>query len=57
LAFAENGDSVESVLVDGKPIMWERRITTIDEENIRARTSALQPRIARAHETVNARAS
>jgi 5-methylthioadenosine/S-adenosylhomocysteine deaminase len=57
LALAENGGSVESVLVDGKPVMWERRIATIDEENIRAHISALQPRIARAHETVNARAS
>jgi 5-methylthioadenosine/S-adenosylhomocysteine deaminase len=52
LALAENGDSVESVLVDGKPIMWERRIATVDEENIRAHISALKPRIERAHETV-----
>ena len=57
LVFAENGDSVESVLVDGQPIMWEKRMRTIDEENVRAQVSSLQPRFAKAHETVNARAS
>jgi 5-methylthioadenosine/S-adenosylhomocysteine deaminase len=57
LALAENGDSVESVLVDGKPIMWDRRILTIDEDRLRSQISSLQPRIGKAHAAVTARAS
>jgi 5-methylthioadenosine/S-adenosylhomocysteine deaminase len=56
LALAENGDSVESVLVDGKPVMWERRIRTIDEESLRTQVSSLQPRIDKAYAAVTARA-
>src|SRR5215470_11684189 len=56
LALGENGNSVESVLVDGKPVMWERRIRTIDEESLRAQVFSLQPRIRKAHAAVMARA-
>jgi 5-methylthioadenosine/S-adenosylhomocysteine deaminase len=55
LALAENGDSVETVLIDGKPVMLERRIRTIDEESVRAGVSSLQPRIRQAHAAVTAR--
>jgi 5-methylthioadenosine/S-adenosylhomocysteine deaminase len=57
LALAENGDSVETVLVDGKPVMWERRILSIDEESLRAQVSSLHPRISEAYAAVTARAS
>ena len=56
LALSENGASVESVLVDGKPVMWERRIQTIDEESLRTQVSSLQPRIRKAHAAVMSRA-
>jgi 5-methylthioadenosine/S-adenosylhomocysteine deaminase len=55
LVLAENGDSVETVLVDGKPVMLGRRIRTIDEESIWAKASSLQPRIRQAHAAVMAR--
>jgi 5-methylthioadenosine/S-adenosylhomocysteine deaminase len=55
LALAENGDSVESVLVDGKPVMLGRRIRTIDEDSVWAKVSSLQPRISQAHAAVTAR--
>jgi 5-methylthioadenosine/S-adenosylhomocysteine deaminase len=55
LALAENGDSVESVLVDGKAVMWERRIRTIDEDGLGSQISSLQPRIGKAHAAVTAR--
>ena len=57
LALAENGDSVETVLVDGKPVMWERRILSIDEESLRVQVSSLHPRISEAYAAVTARAS
>ena len=57
LALAENGNSVETVLVDGKPVMWERRILSIDEESLRAQVSSLHPRISEAYAAVTARAS
>jgi 5-methylthioadenosine/S-adenosylhomocysteine deaminase len=57
LALAENGDSVESVFVDGEAVMVDRRIRTIDEESIRANVFSLQPRIRAAHAAVTARAS
>jgi 5-methylthioadenosine/S-adenosylhomocysteine deaminase len=52
LVFAENGDSVETVLVDGKPLMLERHIQTIDEEEILAKASLLQLRIRDAQAAV-----
>jgi hypothetical protein len=49
LVLCENGESVESVFVDGKPVMSNKRLLTIDEEAIFAKLSSLRPRIARAH--------
>ena len=45
LALCENGDSVESVLVDGKPIMLERRILTVETEEILDRLCSFGERI------------
>lgn len=48
LVLCENGESVESVFVDGKPVMSKKRLLTIDEEAIFAKLSSLRPRIAKA---------
>ena len=48
LALCENGGSVESVFIDGKPVMFGKKITTIDEPAILAEFSAMEPRITRA---------
>ena len=48
LALCEHGDSVETVLVDGRPIMMEKKIMVADEQAVRERLFSLQPRIARA---------
>ena len=48
LVLCENGSSVESVFIDGRPVLLEKRITTTDEEAVRAKISAMEPRIARA---------
>jgi 5-methylthioadenosine/S-adenosylhomocysteine deaminase len=46
LALCENGASVESVFVDGKPVMLEKKIVGIDEEAICAKISSMTSRIA-----------
>lgn len=48
LALCENGGSVESVFVDGNPVLVDRKIVAGDEESILERFFSLQPRIARA---------
>jgi 5-methylthioadenosine/S-adenosylhomocysteine deaminase len=52
LALCENGGSVESVFIDGKPVMLGKKITTIDEEAILAEFSAMEPRIDTAKSNV-----
>ncbi|MGH7773198.1 MAG: amidohydrolase family protein [Candidatus Binatia bacterium] len=52
LVLCENGESVESVFVDGKPVMLNKRLTTVDEEAILAKLASLRPRIARAKAAV-----
>ena len=52
LALCENGGSVESVFIDGKPVMLGKKITGIDEEAIRAEISSMESRIARAKSKV-----
>jgi len=51
LALCENGGSVDSLFVDGRPVMLERKIMTVDEQAIITRLSALRPRIAGAAAT------
>jgi len=52
LALCENGGSVESVFIDGKPVMLGKEIAGIDEEAIRAKFSSMGSRIARAKSNV-----
>ena len=52
LALCENGGSVESVFIDGKPVMLGKKIITIEEEAILAKFSAIEPRINRAKSNV-----
>jgi 5-methylthioadenosine/S-adenosylhomocysteine deaminase len=52
LALCENGGSVESVFIDGKPVMLGKKITTMDEQAILAEFSAMEPRITRANPTL-----
>ena len=52
LALCENGESVESVLIDGKPVMLTKSLTTIDEKAILTKLSALRPKIAKAQAAV-----
>jgi 5-methylthioadenosine/S-adenosylhomocysteine deaminase len=48
LVLCENGSSVESVFIDGRAVMLEKRITTTEEEAVRAKIVSMEPRIARA---------
>jgi 5-methylthioadenosine/S-adenosylhomocysteine deaminase len=52
LALCENGGSVESVFIDGKPVMLGKNITGTDEEAILAKFSSMESRIARAKSEV-----
>jgi 5-methylthioadenosine/S-adenosylhomocysteine deaminase len=52
LALCENGGSVESVFIDGKPVMLEKKIAGIDEEAICAKFSSMESRIALAKANV-----
>ena len=52
LALCENGGSVESVFIDGKPVMLGKKITGTDEEGILAKFSSMKSRIARAKSNV-----
>ena len=52
LALCENGGSVESVFIDGKPVMLGKKITGIDEEAILAKFSSMESRIANAKSSV-----
>jgi 5-methylthioadenosine/S-adenosylhomocysteine deaminase len=52
LALCENGGSVESVFIDGKPAMLGKKITGTDEEAILAKFSSMESRIAKAKSNV-----
>jgi 5-methylthioadenosine/S-adenosylhomocysteine deaminase len=52
LALCENGGSVESVFIDGKPVMIGGKITTTDEDEISAKFSSMKSRIAEAKSNV-----
>ena len=43
---------LESVFIDGKPVMLGKKIAGIDEEAIRAKLSSMESRIARAKSNV-----
>lgn len=44
LVYSARASDVESVFVNGRPLMWRRRIGTVDEEEIRERASAVAAR-------------
>lgn len=52
LALCENGESVESVFVDGNPVIMNGALMTLDEREILAMLSALTPRIAQVRSAV-----
>jgi 5-methylthioadenosine/S-adenosylhomocysteine deaminase len=52
LVVSENGRSVETVFVDGKPVLLEGRVQTVQEEDLLAKLSALAPRIQAARQRV-----
>ena len=54
LVLAENGNSVDSVFVDGKALMLKGRIQMVSEEEIRAQLSSLTTRIRKTKEAVSA---
>ena len=43
--FAESGESVDTVLVDGRVVMENRRLKTIDEEALRGAVEAVMPEL------------
>ncbi len=45
LVYATDGRNVDTVIVDGRPVMEARRVLTIDEEALYARVRALAPRL------------
>jgi 5-methylthioadenosine/S-adenosylhomocysteine deaminase len=52
LALCENGGSVESVFIDGKPVMLGKKLTGADEGAILAKFSSMESRIAAAKANV-----
>ena len=52
LALSENGKSVETVFVDGKPVVLEGQLQTVQEKEILTQLSALAPRIQAARRRV-----
>src|SRR5215469_16122707 len=52
LALSENGKSVETVFVDGKQVVLEGHLQTVQEKDILPKLSALAPRIEAARQRV-----
>jgi len=52
LVISENGKSVETVFVDGKPVLLQGRVQTVQEQDILAKLSSLAPRIRAARQRV-----
>ncbi|MGH7824822.1 MAG: amidohydrolase family protein [Candidatus Binatia bacterium] len=48
LALSESGESVESVFVNGEPVILNRAFTSLDERAVLSELSALGPKIAQA---------
>ena len=46
LVYTASGDSVETVMVDGKILMEKRELTTIDLAEVHARCRELAPKLA-----------
>jgi hypothetical protein len=54
LVFSESGRGVETTIVDGRIVMRNRRMTTIDEAALRAEMAELMPVFLRDFATVAA---
>lgn len=52
LVLSENGKSVENVFIDGKAVVLEGHVQTVQEKNILAKLTALAPRIQAARQRV-----
>lgn len=52
LVISENGQSVETVFVDGKQVLIEGHVQTVQEKDILAKLSSLAPRIEAARQRV-----
>jgi 5-methylthioadenosine/S-adenosylhomocysteine deaminase len=52
IALGENGESVESVFVDGSPVLLNGRLETVNETDLLAAVASLAPRIRQARNVV-----
>jgi 5-methylthioadenosine/S-adenosylhomocysteine deaminase len=52
IALGENGESVESVFVDGTPVLLNGRVETVNETDLLAALASLAPRIQQARNEV-----
>jgi cytosine/adenosine deaminase-related metal-dependent hydrolase len=52
IALGENGESVESVFVDGTPVLLNGRVEAVNETDILAALASLAPRIRQARNKV-----
>jgi adenine deaminase len=55
MVFTESGSSVDTVLIDGRIVMQDRKLTTIDEDALRAAVEDVMPGLRRDIEMVAAR--
>lgn len=55
LVYGETGQSVETVIVDGRVVMHERRLLTIDEDEVREAVNAVMPGLMKDFRDVSAR--
>jgi len=45
LAYSANGSEVIDVIIDGRPVMRDRKLTTIDEERVRSEIARICERL------------
>jgi 5-methylthioadenosine/S-adenosylhomocysteine deaminase len=47
LVYSESGRGVETTIVDGRVVMRDRRMTTVDEASLREKLTGMMPRFRR----------
>jgi 5-methylthioadenosine/S-adenosylhomocysteine deaminase len=52
LVYTETGRGIETVIVDGRPVIRNRRVTTIDEDGLRREVEAIMPRFRDDYEKI-----
>jgi hypothetical protein len=57
IVYGEGGRAVETVIIDGRLVMHERRILTVDEDAVRAELDAVVPGFQHDAEVVMARSA